>query len=167
MLIFVDCEAYGGAPITGQLTWFGAVSYPKLDTFSGLIIPSRASRDNPAIPEPTRQMSPGEIDRAEEKVFNEFDEWLKIASNREQPVFVSDNVAFDWQWINHCFHKHFGRNPFGHSGRRISDFYAGLMNDWSNTQKWKRLRITKHDHNPVNDALGNAEAYRRIMAGER
>jgi hypothetical protein len=24
--------------------------------------------------------------------------------------------------------------------------------------KWKHLRKTAHDHNPVNDALGNAEA---------
>jgi hypothetical protein len=23
---------------------------------------------------------------------------------------------------------------------------------------WKHLRKTKHDHNPVNDAIGNAEA---------
>jgi hypothetical protein len=80
---------------------------------------------------------------------------------------VSDNPAYDWQWINYGFDKHLGFNPFGHSARRISDFYAGLRGDWDNTQGWKRLRVTPHDHNPVNDAMGNVEAFERLMAGER
>jgi hypothetical protein len=29
--------------------------------------------------------------------------------------------------------------------------------------KWKHLRQTPHDHNPVNDAKGNAEAFRVIQ----
>lgn len=63
--------------------------------------------------------------------------------------------------------RYFGANPFGHSGRRIADFYAGLVGDFRSTQKWKRLRRTKHDHHPVHDALGNAEALIRIFEGER
>jgi hypothetical protein len=35
------------------------------------------------------------------------------------------------------------------------------------TQGWKRLRVTPHDHNPVNDAMGNPEAFERILRGER
>jgi hypothetical protein len=35
------------------------------------------------------------------------------------------------------------------------------------SQKWKRLRRTKHDHHPVHDALGNAEALIRLLDGER
>jgi hypothetical protein len=58
-------------------------------------------------------------------------------------------------------------NPFGHSARRIGDFYAGLLGDFQSTQKWKRLRRTKHDHHPVHDALGNAEALIRLLNGER
>lgn len=167
MLIFVDCEAYGGAPVTGQLTEFGAVAYPKLDTFHGIIVPSIPDSNNPAVPMRNYDMSEDEIHRAELMAFDNFHHWLSYICGNERPVFVSDNVAFDWQWINHGFHKHQGDNPFGHSGRRISDFYAGLTGEWRNTQKWKHLRITKHDHNPVHDALGNAEAFRRIMAGER
>ena len=48
-----------------------------------------------------------------------------------------------------------------------ADFYAGLVGDFRSTQKWKRLRRTKHDHHPVHDALGNAEALIRIFEGER
>ena len=48
-----------------------------------------------------------------------------------------------------------GKNPFGFSGRRIGDLYCGLVGD--TMTKWKHLRKTIHDHNPVNDAKGNAE----------
>lgn len=163
MLIFVDCEAYGGAPSTGQLTEFGAVSYPAQLTYHGVIVPSVPSDENPAVPRATSSLSEVGINRNSERVFREFDAWLTQTCGTQQPVFVSDNVAFDWQWINDGFHRHLGRNPFGHSGRRISDFYAGLTRKWSNTQRWKKYRVTKHDHNPVHDALGNVEAFRRIL----
>ena len=55
------------------------------------------------------------------------------------------------------------RNPFGHSGRRISDYYAGLMGDFRQTQGWKHYRVTPHDHNPVNDAMGNVEAFETVQ----
>lgn len=74
------------------------------------------------------------------------------------------------EWLdprNFYFWRYFGENPFGHSGRRIADFYAGLVGDFRSTQKWKRLRQTKHDHHPVHDALGNAEALLRLLNGER
>jgi hypothetical protein len=99
-----------------------------------------------------------------EETFRRFREWLEP---RKPVVFVSDNPAYDFQWINFYFWRYFGENPFGHSGRRIADFYAGLVGDFRNTQRWKRLRRTKHDHHPVHDALGNAEALIRIFEGER
>jgi len=99
-----------------------------------------------------------------EETFRRFREWLEP---RKPVVFVSDNPAYDFQWINFYFWRYFGENPFGYSGRRIADFYAGLVGDFRSTQKWKRLRRTKHDHHPVHDALGNAEALIRIFEGER
>ena len=81
--------------------------------------------------------------------------------------FVSDTPAYDVQWINHGFHHTLDRNPFGYSGRRISDFYAGLVGDFGKTQVWKRLRATPHDYNPVYDAMGNVEAFERRLRGER
>jgi hypothetical protein len=35
------------------------------------------------------------------------------------------------------------------------------------TQNWKRLRRPKHDHHPVYNAVGNAEALIRLFNGER
>jgi hypothetical protein len=55
------------------------------------------------------------------------------------------------------------RNPFGHSGRRIGDYYAGLVGDFRRGQDWQRFRVTPHDHKPVNDAMGNVEAFETIQ----
>ncbi len=88
-------------------------------------------------------------------VMEAFERWIQ-ASSKGRPVFCSDNLAFDWQFINHYFHATLGRNPFGWSGRRIGDLDCGMVKDAY--AQWKHLRKTSHDHNPVNDAKGNAEA---------
>ena len=141
-LIFVDCEGHGPAPTLNDSTLFefGAVSYPKRQSFHGV--------------------------GGTKETFVAFAQWLKD-NDEGRPVFMSDNPAYDWQFINYYFHLYLGYNPFGHSARRISDFYAGLTHDFSNTQAWKKLRITPHDHNPVHDALGNLEAFDRLIKGER
>ena len=94
-------------------------------------------------------------------VMESFAAWLE-QNAKGRPVFVSDNVAFDWQFINYYFHKYLGKNPFGFSGRRIGDLYAGLVKDASKATDWKKYRVTKHTHNPVDDARGNAEALKKF-----
>lgn len=163
-LIFVDCEADGPCPGLGELTEFGAVEYKTRKTFHGVLWISRPDAANPAMsrrdPDAIQKSS---VERVQ--VWAEFEVWLKQFGDRA--IFVSDNPAYDFQWINHGFWHAIGRTPFGHSGRRISDFYAGLCGDFYKTQQWKRLRVTPHDHNPVNDAMGNVEAFARLQAGER
>ena len=97
------------------------------------------------------------------EAINKFSQWLEKESNNERLVFVSDNPAFDWQFVNYYFHKYQGANPFGHSARRIGDFAAGLARDWPRQSKWKQLRKTKHTHNPLDDARGNAEALSELL----
>ena len=159
-LVFVDCEASGPCPTKGFLTEFGAVVYPTKETFHGVIYESIPDPNNPAMSLIIREKNDPV------QVFTDFEQWLlKVCHGR--PIFVSDNPAYDFQWINYGFWTTLNRNPFGHSGRRISDFYAGLVGDFTKTQAWKRLRITPHDHNPVHDAMGNVEAFERILNGER
>jgi hypothetical protein len=159
-LVFVDCEATGPCPGMGELTEFGAVEYRTRETFHGILVESAPQEDNPHLSEVTgRRFDPV-------VVFTAFERWLaEVCTGR--PIFISDNPAFDWQWINYGFYHALGRNPFGHSGRRISDFYAGLVGDFWHSQAWKHLRVTPHDHNPVHDAMGNVEAFERILNGER
>ena len=137
-LIFVDCEGHGPAPTLNNdaLFEFGAVDYKSRQSFHG--------------------------QGATEDTFKNFSHWLNQFSDRL--IFVSDNPAYDWQFINYYFHKFLGRNPFGHSARRISDFYAGMKGDFFDSQNWKKWRVTKHDHNPVHDVLGNIEAFEKILA---
>lgn len=160
-LIFVDCEADGPCPTLGELTEFGAVELKSKQTFHGLLWYTEPSPDNPAIP---KRIRPAE--KSPTKVFTEFAFWLKTFGNGRH-VFVSDNPAYDWQWINYYFHRCLGMNPFGFSARRLGDFYAGLKGDFYYKQDWKRLRITKHTHMPVDDAMGNVEAFERLVKGER
>ena len=160
-LVFVDCEAVGGCPAVGRLTEFGAVTQER-ESFHGVIAKFRLIEAGEDVLE--RLPYEGTL----EDVFTSFDIWLQeVVYGR--PIFVSDNPAFDWQWINDGFWRTLGRNPFGHSARRISDFYAGLKRDFSKTQEWKHFRKTPHDHNPVHDALGNLEAFEvllKIASGE-
>jgi hypothetical protein len=164
-LIFVDVEAFGGAPCVGRMTEFGAVEFKSQQSFHGVLW---KAAPNPEKPVESR-LDPNAIQISEEqrmKVFIDFNKWL---NNFQGPyIFVSDNNGYDWQWINDGFWKYLGYNPFGHSSRRITDFYAGLKgNFYTPAREWKRLRVTPHDHNPVHDAVGNVEAVKRMMNGER
>lgn len=153
----IDCEADGPIPHKYSLVSIGVVKLtPELDqTFYGETRPI----SNEYIPEALRVSG---FSREEhlgfddpKKVFEDLDKWVSETTIK-RPIFWSDNPAFDWQWTNYYFHYFLGRNPFGHSARRIGDVYSGLTkNPYAN---FKHLRKTKHTHNPVDDAIGNGEA---------
>ncbi|MBW7913989.1 MAG: 3'-5' exoribonuclease [Taibaiella sp.] len=92
---------------------------------------------------------------APELVMPQAANWL--AENiQDRPIFWSDNNGFDKSWMHWYFLIYNnGRDPFGHSSRRITDLICGIEKNLK--YNWKRKRKTKHDHNPVNDAKGNAE----------
>lgn len=122
------------------------------EKFHGVLARTRPAEHNQAIPVVIERIS---------------DEKTVFGKKEGRPIFISDNPAFDWQWINDGFWRTLGKNPFGHSARRIGDFYAGLVGDITDASSWKKLRRTPHDHNPVHDALGNMEAFERLLHGER
>jgi len=64
--------------------------------------------------------------------------------------------GFDWQFINWYFHHFLGSNPFGFSSTNLGSLYKGMEKD--TFVNFKHLRKTKHTHNSVDDARGNAEA---------
>ena len=158
--VVVDVEADGEIPPYYSMVCFGAVIVePSLNkTFYGRTRPISES----FVP---GSLAISGFSREEHEQFDDpaivmvdFATWLKNNSVNK-PVFISDNLAFDWSWINWYFHRFTGSNPFGFSGRRIGDLYCGMKMNSSLNSEWKRLyRKTKHDHNPVNDAIGNAEA---------
>ena len=158
--IVVDVEADGAIPGKYSMVCFGAVVveptlnktfYGKTKPISELWVPDALKvsgftrEEHLSFEEPL-------------KVMKDFEEWLS-SNSKGRPIFISDNNGFDWQWINFYFHTFLERNPFGFSSRRIGDLYCGMKMDTGLNSEWKRrLRKTSHDHNPVNDAKGNAEA---------
>jgi len=156
----VDVESDDQSPAIGSMVSFGVVMVSdQTKTFYGKTKPITESF-NPealAISGFTREEHEG-FDEPNEVMIS-FDKWLSEVNINGRPVFISDNPAFDWQWINYYFHKYLGRNPFGYSARRIGDLFCGMLKDATKNSEWKRkLRKTKHTHNPVDDARGNAEA---------
>src|SRR4029078_5463452 len=122
--IFVDVEALGTSPVHGVMTEFGAVHEGSPSTFHGVLYEGFPDPANPAVP------VVGERLKSDVQVAQELIEWLHDVGGQERPIFVSDNPAYDYMWIAGMFDRAGMMNPFGHSARRISDFWAGLQNNW-------------------------------------
>ena len=161
--VVVDVESDGPIPAEFSMVSFGAVIFDdQLDTtFYGRVRPvsDRFISEALAVSGFTREQHLSFEDP--QAVMESFASWL-TQHTKGRAVFVSDNLAYDWQFINYYFHRFLGRNPFGFSGRRIGDLYAGLVKDASKATAWKKFRVTAHTHNPVDDARGNAEALRKL-----
>jgi DNA polymerase III epsilon subunit-like protein len=162
--VVVDVEADGPYPGDYSMVSFGAVSVTNhTKAYYGTVAPISNNYDERALSISHTTRKEHLTYRHPTSVIPDFVKWVE--RNFSDPiVFVSDNLAFDWQWINYYCHKYAGRNPFGFSGRRIGDLICGAHGDLK--FRWKHKRITKHDHNPVNDAKGNAEALLHYVTPE-
>ena len=156
MYLMVDIEADGPIPGDYSMISLGAIVVePGLDrTFSSrlrpiseawvpeaLAVSGHTREDTLAFAEPRAEML-------------RFRDWL--ATLGKQPIFVSDNNGFDWMFVCWYFHHFVGKNPLGFSSQNLGSLYKGLMKDVRMT--FKHLRKTKHTHDPLDDARGNAEA---------
>jgi len=161
--VVVDVESDGPIPAEFSMVCFGAVIFDdQLDrSFYGRTRPiaDRFVPEALAVSGFSREQHMAFDDP--KAVMDNFARWLG-EQTKGRPIFVSDNLAFDWQFINYYFHRFLGRNPFGFSGRRIGDLYAGMVKDATKATEWKKYRVTAHTHNPVDDAKGNAEALREF-----
>jgi hypothetical protein len=155
--VMVDIEADGPIPGDYSMVCLGAVIVEAaLDrTFRARLKPisERWDPDALAVSGFSREQTLGFDDPREAML--SFDAWLK-QNARDRMLFISDNNGFDWQFVNWYFHHFLGRNPFGHSSTNLGSLYKGLMKD--TFASFKHLRKTRHTHDPVDDAMGNAEA---------
>ncbi len=158
--VVVDVEADGPVPIQNSMVCFGAVVvedgdargfYGRTKPISTVYVPEALAisgfsrEEHELFPHPSWTMI-------------QFRDWLRGVKGAGSLTFVSDNPAFDWQWINMYFHQYLGENPFGFSARRIGDLYSGWKGDATKSNEWKKMRKTSHTHHPVDDARGNVEA---------
>jgi len=158
--IVVDVESDGPIPGLYSMVSFGAVLVTDMNkTFYGQTSPISKLWLPNALAVSGHTRAEHESFANPEKTMQQFADWIKsIVTEGERPIFVSDNLAFDWQWINWYFHSYLSHNPFGYSGRRIGDIWSGMMMKCNKSTDWKRFRQRKHTHHPVDDAIGNAEA---------
>lgn len=156
-VIMVDIESDGPIPGDYSMISFGAVVVDdKLDkSFYGELKPVSENWVPKALAvsgfsrEETLQFEEPKL------VMERFKDWLS-ENSRRKPLFFSDNNGFDWQFINWYFHHFTGQNPFGFSSTNLGSLYKGMVGDMF--QNFKHLRKTRHTHNPLDDAIGNAEA---------
>ncbi|MBP9888184.1 MAG: 3'-5' exoribonuclease [Leptospiraceae bacterium] len=153
----VDVEADGPIPGEYSMVSFGAVLvdssldktfYGKLKPISKKFIPEALAVSNLTREQTLLYAEPA-------TVMQEFALWLKVNS-KGKPMFISDNNGFDWMFICYYFHRFTASNPFGYSSTNLGSLYKGIVK--STFENFKHLRKTKHTHNPVDDAMGNAEA---------
>ncbi len=158
-IIIVDVESDGQVPGINSMVCFGAVFLDKEGkfdkTFYGQTSPISKVYNKEALAISGFSREQHEKFQKPEVTMLKFNEWLRSLGNGNN-VLYSDNNQYDGMFMNYYCHVYLGMNPFGFSSRRIADLICGFEKDTS--FKWKHLRKTKHDHNPINDAIGNAEA---------
>lgn len=159
-IFIVDVESDG--PIPGI---YSMVSFAAVKVESSLSITFKATLAPISNNYILESLNVSHVTREEHEKFpnpniamHDFFNWV-LKNNNGKCVFMSDNPCFDWQFINYYFHLYCKSNPFGHSGRRIGDFYSGIEKNWTSSSKWKKYRNTKHTHDPLDDAIGNAQAF--------
>jgi len=95
-------------------------------------------------------------------------DWLLDVAADQIPVFVGLNAPFDWSFVNYYFHRYLGMNPFGFTALDIKALYMGRFGTtWLDTKSSaisKALGVEPTgDHDPLHDALYQAELCRAIL----
>jgi hypothetical protein len=156
-VIVVDVESDGPIPGDYSMISFGAIIveeelertfYGKLKPISENWVPDALKVSGFSREETLQFDDP-------KSVMESFNSWIK-ENAKSRALFFSDNNGFDWQFINWYFIHFIGKNPFGFSSTNLGSLYKGMVKNMF--KNFKHLRKTKHTHNPVDDAIGNAEA---------
>lgn len=160
----VDIESDGPCPGMHSMVCFGAVIveaglqrtfYAELKPISDIYIPEALAISGFSREETLKFPDPRDA-------MQNFEAWLtKNMDSGKRPILWSDNNGYDAAFINYYFWQQLGRNPFGWSSSNLGSFYKGLDRNMYST--FKHLRDTKHTHNPVDDAKGNAEALLKMQ----
>lgn len=100
-------------------------------------------------------------------VMLEFEAWIREVSDRQQPIFVGFNAAFDWAFINWYFNTFQIENPFGIAPLDIKSFYMGISGcAWDKTRSSqipKKYRgRAPHTHNALSDAIEQSRIFERM-----
>ena len=168
--VSVDVEADGRIPGEASMLSIGAVAvdqpnqtfYAELKPISERLVPEAL-----AVSGLDRERLRVEgLDPAE--AMAGFSAWVDGLGGH--PVFVSFS-SWDWVFVYWYLLRFVGRSPFGHSSLDLKSYYAGRFGaDFRATAKRRIARDTpalladlgRHTHNALDDALEQAEIFRRL-----
>jgi DNA polymerase III epsilon subunit-like protein len=170
--ISVDVEASGPNPSTYSLLSIGAcVAFEPERTFYVELQPATDASTPEAM-----AVSGLDLDRlraegmAPRAAMRMFEEWLDtVTPEGHRPLFVGFNAPFDWMFVADYFHRLLGRNPFGHDALDIEALYMGVTGT-----PWREIGfatlVDRYEieqrvltHNALDDALVQAELFRRVL----
>ena len=167
----LDVETDGPNITTNSMFWFGAAVLTEnlTETFEGRMCPVYDTYSPSALAVSGKSREEVLTWEHPSVVMPRFVLWVeKHLRPGTTPQAWSDNNGYDMQWLNYNLAKYTSRPQlFGHSSRNMSDRHKGLMEGRAAAglsdpkrlkRSFKHLRKTVHDHNPKNDAVGNAEA---------
>ena len=172
--ISVDIEAAGPVPSVFSMLSLGAVVvgdpkrtfYVELKPVNDKFVPDAMKVVGRALQDFANS------GRDPKEAMAAFRAWLLSVAKAAKPVFVGFNATFDWAFVNYYFHHYLGENPFGFGGIDIKSYYMGLTScAWEDTRS-SRIRpelkgASLHTHNALDDAMEQAEMFRRMMKVHR
>jgi len=167
MYVSIDIESDGGQVGKNSMVCFGAVIIDKEGklnkTFYGKCRPITNVWDPESLTITGYSREEVEEFPLPFYTMKEFHKWLmEHKENKSERIyFISDNNCYDWKFMDWYFLEYIGDNPFGYSSINIKNLYQGMQRN-INVDHF-HLRDTKHSHNPVDDARGNAEAFWKLL----
>lgn len=171
LFISVDIEAAGPHPGRYSMLSIGACLVDDPD--EGFYVELQPSSDD-VLPEAlaVSGLSMDELrrnGRPPAEAMADFGAWVeRVTPADHEPVFVGLNAAFDWMFVNEYFHRHLGRNPFGHSALDIQAYAmgrdGGAFDDTSLAQLVDRYGGTATlSHHALDDARVQADLFARLL----
>ena len=169
--ISVDIEASGPIPGEYSLLSIGACVvtnparrfYVEIKPLSDKVLPEAMAVSNLSLQKLRQE---GE---SPQKAMADFAEWIDSCCRLGTPVFVGFNACFDWSFVNWYFHRFLAKNPFGIGAIDIKAYYMGRVRcSWYQTRASHLPNMLKpkrpHTHNALDDALGQAEIFGKLLA---
>jgi ribonuclease T len=167
--ISVDIEAAGPIPAAYSMLSLGAAVVHDLDAnFYAELRPINRKYVRDAMKIVGRTLSDFvKSGRDPKKVMTAFRDWIRSVAERRKPVFVGFNASFDWAFVNYYFQRYLDENPFGFGAIDIKSYYMGMSGcTWQDTQSSRIPSKFKgsapHTHNALDDAIEQAEMFRRM-----
>jgi DNA polymerase III epsilon subunit-like protein len=173
--ISVDVEAAGPHPGQYSLLSIGACLvddpdegfYVELQPVSDDVVPDALAVSGLSMDELRRHGRPPGAAMAD------FADWVeRVTPDGHRPVFVGLNAAFDWMFVNEWFHRHLGRNPFGHSALDIKSYAMG-RDDCAFVDTSLARLVERHggppslSHHALDDARVQADLFARLRRAQR